>query len=156
MTLSLYSSWRASTLSAARRDPRRGGAAVEFALVLPIFLLLVMGTVDYGYYFFSDQVMAGAAREGARAGSMVEPGSSAAAAVAAAHAYMSANGINCPGGVECVTPVNVTTYAVTGPTGNVLTMNKIQVTIRYAFTGLTGYSSVITPGFVNAYAEMAW
>jgi hypothetical protein len=53
---------------APRRHPEGGGAAVEFALVLPLFMALVMGALDYGYFFFSQQVVTNAAREGAGGG----------------------------------------------------------------------------------------
>ncbi len=44
----------------------RGAAAVEFALVVPILLLLVFGMVQYGLYFWSAQGGSSAAREAAR------------------------------------------------------------------------------------------
>lgn len=43
-----------------------GAAAVEFALVLILFLTLVFGIIQYGYYFFQMQATTSAAREGAR------------------------------------------------------------------------------------------
>ena len=55
-----------------RRTPRSrreiGAAAVEFALILPILLLLLGGIVDYGRFFFTQVQLTNAAREGARAG----------------------------------------------------------------------------------------
>jgi len=48
----------------------RGAAAVEFALVLPILLLLVLGIVQFGMTFFQWLEMEHAAREGARWGSL--------------------------------------------------------------------------------------
>ncbi len=44
----------------------RGAAAVEFALVLPVLLLIVIGTIQFGIVYSQYQVMEGAAREGAR------------------------------------------------------------------------------------------
>jgi len=44
----------------------RGAVAVEFALVLPLLLLLVFGIVQYAYYFFQQQQGAFAVREAAR------------------------------------------------------------------------------------------
>lgn len=46
----------------------RGAALVEFALVFPILLLLLMGIVEFGLLFYNKQVLTNASREGARAG----------------------------------------------------------------------------------------
>ncbi|WP_211284004.1 TadE family protein [Phycicoccus duodecadis] len=48
--------------------PRRegGAAAVEFALVLPLLLLLIFGIIDYGMFFFDSIGMRQGAREAAR------------------------------------------------------------------------------------------
>ena len=39
---------------------------MEFALVLPLLLSLVLGIVEFGYAFYVQGAVAGAAREGAR------------------------------------------------------------------------------------------
>ena len=44
----------------------QGASAVEFALVLPILLVLVFGIVDFGRAFNAWIELSGAAREGAR------------------------------------------------------------------------------------------
>ena len=44
----------------------RGAAVVEFAILLPIFLLIIGGIVDAGRMFFRQIELANAAREGAR------------------------------------------------------------------------------------------
>jgi Flp pilus assembly protein TadG len=44
----------------------RGAAAVEFALILPILLLLVLGLVEFGRAFNVQISLTNAAREGAR------------------------------------------------------------------------------------------
>lgn len=50
-----------------RRGPGESGAvAVEFALILPVLLLLVVGIIQFGIVYSQYQVMEGAAREGAR------------------------------------------------------------------------------------------
>lgn len=46
--------------------PRRGQALVEFALVFPIFLLLLMSIITFGLYVFYNQQLSNAAREAAR------------------------------------------------------------------------------------------
>lgn len=54
-----------------RRGPRRrrddGVAAVEFALVLPIFIALIFGIISYGWMLSYRQGISQAAAEGARA-----------------------------------------------------------------------------------------
>ena len=59
---------------AAHRRP--GQALVEFALVLPLFLLLVAGMVDIGMGLNSSITVTNAAREGARLG-IVNPNAAA-------------------------------------------------------------------------------
>lgn len=53
-----------------RRDRRRspGQALVEFALVIPIFLLLLAGMIDFGIGLYSNMTINNAARDGARLG----------------------------------------------------------------------------------------
>lgn len=48
------------------RKYRRGAAVVEFAVVAPIFFLLVFGMVEYGRMVMVQQILTNASREGAR------------------------------------------------------------------------------------------
>jgi len=48
------------------RPKRRGQALVEFALVLPLFLMLLMGIIVLGMIVFYNQQLSNAAREAAR------------------------------------------------------------------------------------------
>lgn len=45
---------------------RRGSALVEFALVIPLLLLLFAGIVDFAFLFQRYQILTNAVREGAR------------------------------------------------------------------------------------------
>ena len=49
-----------------RRGDRQGVAAVEFAMVLPVFMLLVFGIVEVGRMLMVQQTLVNASREGAR------------------------------------------------------------------------------------------
>lgn len=63
----------------------RGAAAVEFALVLPILLVLVLGIVEFGRIFNVQVSVTNAAREGARVMAIEnDPAQAITAAVAAA------------------------------------------------------------------------
>lgn len=52
----------------ARQDRSRGQAAVEFALLVPIFVLLLVGIFDLGRGVYAWSTLNNAAREGARQG----------------------------------------------------------------------------------------
>jgi Flp pilus assembly protein TadG len=52
--------------SNTRAGAERGAVAVEFALILPVLLLIVVGTIEFGRVYSQWQVYNGAAREGAR------------------------------------------------------------------------------------------
>jgi Flp pilus assembly protein TadG len=49
------------------RRGEKGVAAVEFALVLPLFVTMLFAIMDFGWYFFHVLIVTSAAREGTRA-----------------------------------------------------------------------------------------
>lgn len=51
--------------------PQQGASAVEFAIILPLLLLMLFGIVEFGLYLFNRQVITNACREGARSGIIV-------------------------------------------------------------------------------------
>ncbi len=73
---------------------RRAAAAVEMALVLPLFLAIVFGIVEFGRALMVNQVLVNAAREGAR--HAVTPGASDTQVLSIVDSYMTAAGITGP------------------------------------------------------------
>ena len=56
------------------RKPQHGESGqglVEFAILLPVLIVLVMGIVEFGLILFNQQVITNASREGARYGIVV-------------------------------------------------------------------------------------
>jgi Flp pilus assembly protein TadG len=51
-----------------RDDRQRGATAVEFALILPLLLAMVLGVVDFGVAYTQNISLQAATREGARQG----------------------------------------------------------------------------------------
>ncbi len=47
---------------------QKGVASVEFAVVLPLLMLLICGTIESGTLFYNKQVVTNASREAVRAG----------------------------------------------------------------------------------------
>jgi Flp pilus assembly protein TadG len=51
-----------------RAKHQRGAAAVEFALLLPVLMAMLMGALEMGLILYDKTVLTNATREGARAG----------------------------------------------------------------------------------------
>jgi Flp pilus assembly protein TadG len=67
---------RGKTHLRKRSLAERGQALLEFALVVPIFLILAFGIVDFGMGFKSSLTVTNATREGARLGAVGWPAGS--------------------------------------------------------------------------------
>jgi Flp pilus assembly protein TadG len=52
------------------RHRRRGGTLVEFAVVAPVFLLIVGCIADYGWYFYREDLIVNVLQEAARTGGL--------------------------------------------------------------------------------------
>jgi Flp pilus assembly protein TadG len=55
---------------AGKSGDERGVVAVEFALVMPLLLLLVFGTIEFGFMLNRDMIVGNASRDGARLASL--------------------------------------------------------------------------------------
>ena len=51
-----------------RINDQKGAVAVEFAFVLPLLVVLLVGIMEFGLILYNQQVITNACREGARAG----------------------------------------------------------------------------------------
>ena len=71
---------------------RRGGAVLEMALVTPLLLMLAFGVVEYGYFFYVQHTLQGAARAGARAA--IIPGATGGSVDTAINNAMAAAGFS--------------------------------------------------------------
>jgi Flp pilus assembly protein TadG len=86
--------------SACRPRDQAGAAAVEFALVAPLLLLLVFGVISYGYMLSFRQALSQAAAEGARAAAVSSFPTQSAKEAAALSAINEALGVDAYG-VSC-------------------------------------------------------
>jgi hypothetical protein len=84
------------------RRIRRAAAAVEFAVVAPVFFLMIFGMVEYGRMVMVQQVLTNASREGARLA--VIDGSDCADVEAHVESYLTNAAIDLTGVVVTVTP----------------------------------------------------
>lgn len=57
-----------SSLKRNKIRDEQGGALVEFAIVMPLLMLILGGIIDFGALYYNKQVLTNASREGARSG----------------------------------------------------------------------------------------
>jgi Flp pilus assembly protein TadG len=116
-----------------RTTRRRGQALVEFCLVVPIFLILLSGVLDFGFMLFQRMSVINAAREGARAAAMV-----ADATTAETTAQQSAVSAAAQGGIGISTS-NVVVTCMKAKTFVVEACNtasqgdSVRVTVSYTY-----------------------
>jgi Flp pilus assembly protein TadG len=91
------------------RIKRQGAAAVEFALVAPLFFLLVIGMIEFGRAVMVQQVLVNAAREGARLGVLDSTTATASTVKAKVVSYLSTGGVT--GATVTLNPAEPTSAA---------------------------------------------
>ncbi|HEY2250279.1 MAG TPA: TadE family protein, partial [Planctomycetaceae bacterium] len=83
-------------------EPRRRGAAtVEFAIVAPIFLIMITGVIELGRAIVVQQLLTNASREGARVGGY-DTTTSTSTVTTSVNSYLSNVGIS--GATTTVSP----------------------------------------------------
>lgn len=111
-------------------SPERGAAAVEFALILPVLLLMVLGMLEFSRAYNTQISLSGAAREGAREMAIHGDADDAIdAAIAAA-----------PSVKPAVTAANVTIDPATCTAGQ-----QVEFEINYDLPLLTGLFGINLP-----------
>ena len=111
----------------------RGAELIEFALVFPLLLFVVLGIVDFGFLFQRMEVVTNGAREGARIA--VLPGYKDADVKARVRAYLNAGGLATTATNPTVTcdgcdPASPFTIAMPAPTA---AMSGKRVTVVYTY-----------------------
>lgn len=106
-----------------KSDSERGAAAVEFALLLPLLLLLVLGTIEYGRAYNAQITLTNAAREGVRVMAIGNDPVAAKDAAKTAAAPLS---------------TTIPTSDITLSTEVCSTGNQVTLTINYNLSTITG------------------
>jgi len=113
----------------SRRRTENGAAALEFALVMPVLLLLIFGLIQWGLYFWAYQGGADAARQAAR--------SSATGQWATCSTFRT-NTRNAIGTLATNTPTITRSYAYapTNTSGSVQAGDYVTVSVTFQTTNL--------------------
>jgi Flp pilus assembly protein TadG len=125
-----------SRLRRLARD-RRGATILEFALILPLFLVLTVGILEFARAFNIWQVVVNSAREGARIVAL-PPGSQSNTALVQARIddYLTSNGLD---------PA-AATVTITGINGAPGTLGEVTVQYPYTFTYFPGVATLAGGG----------
>ena len=118
----------------------RGVAAVEFAICLPILIVLVFGSIEFGLMFYNKQVVTNASREGVRSGIVTE--TETADIIQIVENYCDDNLINLNGPNE----LQAGSITVSGPDGdNDLTV-RVDYDYNFLFAGILGFDQITLSG----------
>lgn len=116
-----------------------GAAAIEFAIILPLLVMLVFGIIEFSIAFFDKSVITNASREGARRGILFDdPRPSEAEIANEVNTYIASNLITFGSPSPASTAV---TGGACATTGNMLT---VSVTYQYNY--------LVIPEFVTGIA----
>ncbi|WP_461187360.1 TadE/TadG family type IV pilus assembly protein [Arthrobacter sp. Z4-13] len=108
-------------------ESERGAAAVEFALLVPILIMLVFGIMEFGRAYNVQMSLTNAAREGARSLAITKNEDTARTAAKNAALHFS----------PALQNGNIT-FSLTAGTSGCPTNSQSTVTIRYNLSTMTG------------------
>ena len=110
-----------------------GVAAVEFALVLPVLILILLGIIDFGLMMYDKAMITNAAREAARAGIVLSnPRPSGAQIQNVVTTYCGTNLLTLSGSSACAP---VVTNLDKGGSPCQSFADRLQVRVTYAYDG---------------------
>ncbi len=116
-------------------SPEAGQGIIEFALVLPLLVLLMVGIFDLGYAVFTNNMLENAAREGARVG-VIESRTDADICNRVKAAAPTLNLSDCR-------------QIKIDPPGTRTFNNPITVTVPYTYQPITPFLAQITGGGIH-------
>ena len=122
------------------RRNRRGAAVVEFAVVVPIFLMMVFGMIEFGRAIMVQQVLTNASREGARLAVLDSPTPTAGQVTTTVTTYLQKAGIS--GATVTINPTEPTTAAYGVP---------ITVTVQVPYSSVSWLPS---PWFITGNTQL--
>jgi Flp pilus assembly protein TadG len=123
---------------------------VEFALIIPFLLLLMMGILEFGWLVYNNMTIINGAREGARSASLGNATSTVSSVVATRIAPLTATTTikhSVDGGITYVTTTD------SAGSNNAPAKALVQVKVVYRFKPLTGIFPFLRNRDLTASAE---
>ena len=109
---------------------REGQSLVEFALIMPVVVVIIFGIIEFGRLWMTMNILTGAAREGVRVAAVTDP-----------DVGLVQNAVD---NVLTAAYITGTTTTIAGPNA----ANEVRVTVQYNYTVLTGS---IVPGLSGTF-----
>ncbi len=128
-----------------RRSAQRGAAAIEFALVLPILIAIIVAIMDYGWFFTENSRVVAATREGVRLGVTYATDETPTPQTAAANRI---NEVLTDYGFDTSSATVTTEYVGTAPE------QMLRVTVTLPYEPLVGMIPVALPPNLNGSMTM--
>ena len=120
----------------SKPDRDRGGSVAEFALLAPVFIVLLFGVVEFGLAMYAKGVLTNASREGARLGVVFgTPRKTEAEIIARVTEYLNKAGF---------TDTPQVTVNVTGEGGSSNSTLTVSVSYPYTFQVLPNFVQGLT------------
>ena len=131
-------------MSDKRLRSESGASAVEFALLLPVLMMVLFGIIEFGFALYQQAVLTNASREGTRLGIVQAlPAITTAQINGAIDNYLIPAGIN---------PANVSRNIIPGAvTGDLV---SVSLTLPYTFMVLPSLTSLAPQINLTAYTVM--
>jgi Flp pilus assembly protein TadG len=112
-----------------------GAAAVEFAILLPLLMMILFGIIEFGLVLYNKEVITNASREGARFGIVIgDPRPAAGQIQGVVNTYLTNAGLNSGN-------ATVSVAGAQGASGSDLT---VSVTYPYTFLVLPNFATSLT------------
>jgi Flp pilus assembly protein TadG len=118
---------------------RHGGAILETALVLPVLMSVTFGGIEFGYYFWVQSTLEGAARNGARAG--IVTGATNTDVTTAVDAELTAAGLKTSSYSIVTSPTSIS--AVTAGTNITVTVSSTWSKVGFKVLGIIGTNQAV-------------
>lgn len=106
-----------------RTENQRGASAVEFAIILPVLLTLLLGIIEFGYLFNQQISLTQSAREGAREYAL----------------HHNKDGFNLTTTAQLAAPGIGPITAISVPTTGCPAGTTVKVTVSRSYSSFTGW-----------------
>lgn len=121
---------------------QKGAAMVEFALILPLLVIITFGIIEFGLFIYNQQIITNASREGARAGIVASSPRLPSASINSVVQNYCANYLITLGAQ------NTPTTTLTGYSANALFQQDLTVQVNYT------YSFLVIPNFIPGFNKI--